>query len=338
MGGRTSYVRVGLLIVAGVALLVGLVWFLRGGQLNNGLLLETYFQESVQGLEVGSQVKYRGVTVGRVTQVGIVSALHGTVQQEVNDPLYREVYVDYVVDPSKFGKQVPTLDEVVGLGLRARLTSQLITGLSYIDLDFVDPATNPVAKLPWKPEAAYVPSMPSTFAQVQNAAAALVAKLNQVDIAKLVTSLTALSVDLDRELASGDVHDALTAGQGLLATANQAVKTADLPGLTANLRQTSDTLRGVARDPNLKKMLTEGAVTTDHLAELTGRMSTLVTGLEATVRHASSGTSQLQAGIAPLVRNMQAASENLRELTASLRSYPGQLLSSPPPPTRGPLQ
>jgi hypothetical protein len=38
------------------------------------------------------------------------------------------------------------------------------------------------------------------------------------------------------------------------------------------------------------------------------------------------------------VRNMQAASENLRELTTSLRQYPAQVLSGPPPPVRGPLR
>ncbi len=36
MGGRASSLRVGLLIIGGIVLLLALVWFLRGGQVNNG--------------------------------------------------------------------------------------------------------------------------------------------------------------------------------------------------------------------------------------------------------------------------------------------------------------
>ena len=74
MEGRAIYLRVGALILLGVALAVALIWFLGGGQLKHGTLLESYFRESVQGLEVGAPVKYRGVTIGRVTELGLVSA------------------------------------------------------------------------------------------------------------------------------------------------------------------------------------------------------------------------------------------------------------------------
>ena len=46
------YLRVGLLMVAGIGLLVGLIWFLGGSRISGGTLFETYFSESVQGLEV----------------------------------------------------------------------------------------------------------------------------------------------------------------------------------------------------------------------------------------------------------------------------------------------
>ncbi|MGH7211432.1 MAG: MlaD family protein, partial [Acetobacteraceae bacterium] len=233
MGGRASSLRVGLLILGGVAVLLALVWFLRGGQVNNGTLFVTYFSESVQGLEVGSKVEYRGVTVGRVTQLGVVSAVHGTEQQNVSDPMFRQVYARYIVDTTRIG-HFPSVVEAVRVGLRAKLNTQLITGLSYIDLDFVDPAGYPVPTLPWKPTAEFVPSIPSTFARVQNAGQQLLAKLDKVDVAQLVTSLTKLSDNLDKELESGDLHQTLASANGLFASADTAVKAADLPALTAN--------------------------------------------------------------------------------------------------------
>ncbi|MEO9189495.1 MAG: MlaD family protein [Acetobacteraceae bacterium] len=337
MGGRASSLRVGLLIIGGIALLLALVWFLRGGQVNNGTAFVTYFTESVQGLEIGSKVEYRGVTVGRVTQVGVVSAIHGTDEQDVTEPLFRQVYVRYIVDTARIGR-LPTVAEAVRLGLRARLNTQIITGLSYIDLDFVDPGRYPVEALPWKPEAEFVPSIPSTFAQVQNAGQQLLAKLDKVDVAQLVTSLTTLSDNLNRELASGDLHQTLTSASSLFGDADTAVKGADIPGLTANLRQTSDKLAALAASPELKALLTHGASATEQLSKLTGRMATLITALEGTVRNVSSSTQELHAGLAPLIRNMQTASENLRELTSSLRQYPAQVLSGPPPPVKGSLR
>jgi ABC-type transporter Mla subunit MlaD len=337
MYGRAAPLRVGLLILGGIGLLLALIWFLRGGQVRNGTLFVTYFSESVQGLEVGSRVEYRGVTVGRVVQLGVVSAIHGSEEQDVVNPLFRQVYVRYVVDTARIG-HIPDVGEAVRLGLRAKLNTQLITGLSYIELDFVSPTAYPVPNLPWKPEAAFVPSMPSTFAQVQNAGQQLLAKLDKIDVTRLAASLTALAETLSNELSSGEVYGTLTAATGLLDSAGAAVKGADLPGLAADLRKTSDALRALATNPELKTLLTQGASATERLGQLTARMTALISDLEVAVRQVSGGTAQLQAGLAPLVRNMQAASENLRELTASLRQYPAQVLSGPPPPVRAPLR
>ena len=139
MGARGVYLRVGLLIVGGVLLLVALIWFLAGGQISQGTVLESYFSESVQGLEVGAAVKYRGVTIGRVNEIGLVSAEYGASQpMDLESQTYRLVFVRYVVDTAKIG-QMPDVNSAVALGLRIRLASQGITGLSYLELDFVDP-------------------------------------------------------------------------------------------------------------------------------------------------------------------------------------------------------
>ncbi|HEY6431330.1 MAG TPA: MlaD family protein [Acetobacteraceae bacterium] len=336
METRVAQVRVGLLILGGIIVVLALVWFLRGGQITRGTLFETYFDESVQGLQVGSDVQYRGVPVGRVTALGVVSAEYGG-GRDTAAPLYRAVYVRYLVDTAKIG-HFANVSEAVQGGLRARLGTRLITGLSYIDLDFVNPTSHPVPTLPWQPLAAFVPSIPSAFTQVQNAGQEVLAKLDQIDFGALIASVTELSNDLRAEIDSGDLHKTLTAAQELLATSNQAVKGADLPGLSANLQRTSDSLQGLATNPDLAKLLKGGALATDRLAELTGRMGALITALEGTVRQAQAGAANLQAGLQPILTNLSSASQNLRELAESLRQYPAQVLSAPPPPTRGSLR
>jgi ABC-type transporter Mla subunit MlaD len=325
---RANSLRVGLLIIVGIVVILALVWFLRGGQVTHGTLLETYFDESVQGLQVGSDVQYRGVTIGRVTDLGVVGAEYGGNETTANSSLNRQVFVRYLVDVNRIG-HFSSIAKAAKLGLRARLGTRLITGLSYIDLDFLNPELYPGETPPWTPKAEYIPSVPSAFQEVQTAGQRMLAKLDKVDVTKLADTLTALMADLQTELNSGDLHRTLTAATTLLDTANAAVKGADLPGLSANLRKTSDDLQQVASNPDLAKLLNNGAMATSRLAELTGRMSALVTSLEATVRQAQAGTTNLQAGLQPILSNLSSASQSLRDLAESLRQYPGQVLSGP---------
>lgn len=136
---RGTYVRVGLLLLSGIAAGVAVVLFLRRTGVRDGWKFETYFRESVQGLEVGAAVKLRGVTLGQVTEIALISADYlDVLPDDVTDRAYRMVVVRMTVDPSKAGR-LPKLDQLAQSGLRARVASQGITGLSYIELDFVDP-------------------------------------------------------------------------------------------------------------------------------------------------------------------------------------------------------
>ena len=292
----------------------------------------SYFSESVQGLEVGAAVKYRGVTIGRVTDIGLVSAEYGgrqPIQLERNT--YRLVFVRYAVDTKKVG-QMPDTSEAVSLGLRIRLASQGITGLSYLELDFVDPAHYPAQDVPWQPTATYIPSMPSTFAQVQDAAQQVLAKLNRVDIDALATQLTGLLTDLRTDFAKGDVHQTLAEASALLRTTDEAVRAADLPGLTADI---PPDLRGAARhaarrgDAEAAEPMPELAA--DRLATAAARLPALIASVQATAQRAGNGTSDLEQGLVPLLRDMRATAQNLREMSESLRRYPAQVFGQPPP-------
>jgi ABC-type transporter Mla subunit MlaD len=332
------YLRVGLLIVGALALLIGLIWFLGGARIGRGPLFESYFAESVQGLEVGAAVKFRGVTIGRVSELGLVNAAYGQgegIERELS--LYRLVFARYAIDTTKIG-QLPDTQAAVNLGLRVRLASQGITGLSYLELDFADPGRYPALAVPWKPRAAYIPSMPSTFYQVQDAAQQFLARLNRVDIDTLSQQLTGLVGDLRTQLSSGDLHDTLTAMAALLRSISDAIRSADLPGLSADLKRTSGSLRDVAQSEDLRKSLANAAVATERLAAVAAKLPALIASLQGVSQRAGSGTADLQQSLAPLLRDSQAAAQNLRELTESLRRYPAQILGGPPPRAAGTAQ
>ena len=70
MSAETKFFKLGAFVLAGVAVAVGAVVVLGAGSLmRKKVLAESYVDESVQGLDVGAPVKFRGVTVGRLDDV-----------------------------------------------------------------------------------------------------------------------------------------------------------------------------------------------------------------------------------------------------------------------------
>jgi paraquat-inducible protein B len=332
MEARGAFIRVGLLIVAGAALLAGLVWFLGGRQVGKGSLYESYFRESVQGLEVGASVKYRGVTVGRVSEIGLVTAEYDPgMPVQLDRQIYRMVLVRYLVDRSRFGR-VPETAEAVQLGLRARLASAGLTGVTYIELDFVNPRRYPVDPIPWTPTADYIPSMPSTLTQVQDAAQQVLSRLDQIDMVKLSNTLISVLDDVHSMVTTGDVHTVLTQLAAALQTADTSLKAADLAGLTTDLRHTSGAIRDVAQSRDLQRILAGAAQAADRLSATATQLPSLIAALQGTSRRADNSAADLQQGLGPLLRDMQATAANLRELTEALRRNPAQALVGQPPP------
>ena len=71
MSGQANFFKIGLFVIGAAVALVFLLVLLGAGRLfQSKIVMETYFNESVQGLELGSKVKYRGVIVGEVKSIG----------------------------------------------------------------------------------------------------------------------------------------------------------------------------------------------------------------------------------------------------------------------------
>jgi ABC-type transporter Mla subunit MlaD len=333
MAMRGAALRVGLLIVGGAMLLLGFLWFFGDRSIGNAGLYESYFNESVQGLEIGSAVKYRGVSVGRVTDIGLTVAEYQSGSQlERQGASFRQVFVRFALDRDKMGR-LPDADAAVKQGLRARLAAQGITGLSYIELDFVDPAHYPAEPPPpWQPRATVIPAIPSTLSRVQDAAQQALAKLNTIDFAGLTAAFLALVQDLREELDSGDLHRTAAQLQDLLRTLQVAVQAADLPGLSAAWRRGGAAVDDTMRGADMQRLLAGGAQAADRLARATAQLPPLIAALQATAQRTDSGSAELERALVPLLRDMQATAQNLRELTEALRRAPAQVLLAPPPP------
>jgi paraquat-inducible protein B len=106
-----------------------------------------YFDESVQGLELGSSIKYRGVRIGNVADIAIAPD---------------RKHVDVVLALQR--RDVDRLGlAATAPAVRAQLGNQGITGVKFIDIDFFAVSAEPAPKLPFEPAPNYLQTRPSLF-------------------------------------------------------------------------------------------------------------------------------------------------------------------------------
>src|SRR5215471_13762638 len=127
MSARANFFKIGLFVIGATVALVILLVLLGAGKLfQSKIVMETYFNESVQGLEVGSKVKYRGVIVGEVKSIGF------TYTRYQLDKRLRYVMVEATILPRLIGGRTSAgdltrpdaLKAEIEKGLRVRLAPQ----------------------------------------------------------------------------------------------------------------------------------------------------------------------------------------------------------------------
>jgi ABC-type transporter Mla subunit MlaD len=333
---RSAY-SVGLLVLTALALGLGFLFFLTADAFRSrgGEMYETYFRESVQGLDVGSTVRFRGVQVGRVTQIGLVAATYRSAERQNEGAAFRLVLVRFSLNRDQLGAEL-SIERSIANGLRARLSSQGITGVSYIELDFVDTQRYPIRAIPWEADYPVIPSMPSTTAQVQSAAEALMSRLEQIDLNGMLTNLSGLVTDLRTQLApTGTGGQVLTELAVLARSLRQSAEAADLPALATELRNTVAAAHAVIDSPELRQALREGSAAMTALRQASQRLPNTVGQLESALRGARGATLDTQAELVPLLRDLRAVTGNLRDVTEMLRRSPSQTLLGAPPPAGG---
>jgi paraquat-inducible protein B len=334
MANRALYTRVGLLILFGIALAVGFVLFLTAGRLSSSArVLETYVSESVQGLDVGAPVRYRGVQVGSVTELGLVSA---TYRRPDNVPFggsFQLVLIRFAVDRDKIGgESVPRVSEAVRLGLRARIAAQGITGVSYLELDFLDPERFQPLRIPWDPEYTYVPAAPSTVAQVRNAAEDLVGRLARLPLESIVTDLAGIASNLNAQSRDADLGAVLSEVRMLVSELRQTLAGSELPAAIQELRTLAGDVHKLLDGPETRATVNNLSVAAGELRQSLQRLPAAVQALEATLRAARGTSNEAQAELAPILRDLRAASGGLRDVTEQLRRAPSQTIFGAPPP------
>jgi phospholipid/cholesterol/gamma-HCH transport system substrate-binding protein/paraquat-inducible protein B len=344
-----SYFKVGAFIIIAMVLCVIAIVLLGGGAFfKKKNTIETYIDESIQGLDVGSPVKFRGVPVGQVDQITLTNVEYSTQR--------RYVLVRAGVSPNLFdfplnNPQSPRFVSQIQKGLRLRLAPQGLTGTAYLEADYLDPSTNPPLPVDWNPSYPYVPSARSKITQFTDALERILSNLEQLDLQRLI----------------GTVQESLSTIDNLVNRSNVDKISVQAVALLTELRDTNRQLKEVVGGPDLKKAVGDAAVaagtareilekadkpltqlvndlpkTSESLNHLVQRLDAVATDLPATSVQARATLQRLnrlisnqQQDIEKTVDNLRSVSESLKEIVDNSKNYPSQVLfGAPPPPSK----
>ena len=346
---KASYFKIGLFIItASVVCVIGIVVLGGGVLFKKKNTIETYIDESVQGLDIGSPVKFRGVPVGQVEQITLTSVEYHTQR--------RYVLVRAGVSPNMFQFPLsdpsnPSFMAEVQRGLRVRLAPQGLTGTAYLEADYLDPARNPSLEIDWRPQHPYVPSARSRITQFSDALERILSNIERVDIQRLI----------------GTMEDSLNTIDKLVQGTNVDKISAQAVALLTEVRDTNRQLKSLVSGPDLKNALTDAAVAAGTAREILERADKPLTQLLTDLPKASDSINRMvqrldavtadlpqtnlqaretlqrlnrlianqQHDIEKTVENLRSMSEGMKEIIDNSKKYPSQVLfGAPPPPSK----
>jgi phospholipid/cholesterol/gamma-HCH transport system substrate-binding protein len=193
----SNHWKLGLFVVLGLVLgLVCVVLLGAHSQQKEVSPYITYFDESVQGLDVGSEIKFRGVPIGAVGRIGVAQD-HRRVEVQLDITLEElaRLGLDVPKDnvPRDDGPKLEQADD-----LRVQLASAGLTGLKFLQLDFFPVAEMPPPQLRFATPDNYIPAAPSTMKNLEDAAIRTMNRLPELgeQMAGILVSVDAVALEL----------------------------------------------------------------------------------------------------------------------------------------------
>jgi paraquat-inducible protein B len=234
-----------------------------------------YFDDSVSGLDIGAPVKFRGVTIGRVSQVLLRTA--GQTNTDYAIPVVLEFTPDLMnrrgLDQTLLDKEGLRLS--IEKGLRAKLQQQsVITGVLYVELDYFPDTTYRLHDT--RSEQPEIPTLPSNLGALTKAVSQTLDQLSRVDFVSITKKVDSILTRIDQGTAQIEFEK--INGNLVQASSNIARITSD-PAITQAIGDFSAAMQSVDAlvkrinanaDPmvdDLKGMATAGRKALERLNE-----------------------------------------------------------------------
>ena len=322
MATQKTKFAVGLFVATGIAFAILVtIWLGMSRFLEKGRFYATYFDESVQGLDVDSPVKYRGVFTGRVESISVA-------------PDSKLIKVILKIDS----------DQKLDQNIVAQLKSVGITGSMFVELDQKkegQPDQSPHLSFP--SEFPIIASKPSEISGLMGGINELLNQIKSLDldeiVGKIKTTLDNINQTVDDanvQRISKKIESSIESMERILADHrwNKILTSADSAGDSLNnlLDKADRTLvrvQGIitGKEQTIKTAIDDFSQAVKNANLFLNKGSSLVSGTDASI-------SELMDHLLIAAQNLEKASENLNQLMELLSDHPSQLLFGEPPQPR----
>ena len=313
MDRKTSNFAIGLFVTVGIIIaVVSIIWLGATKYLEEGRYAFVYFDESVQGLQADSSVKFRGVDVGRVERISVAP-----------DNRLIEVLLKITAEPTS---PDPNLREK----LAAQLKSSGITGIMFIEMDYI--GEDEAVLLPDmdpEPEHPVFASRPSNIKQLRSGMAILTNKIQEFDAKGISEELKGTIASINKLVSSEDAKNTVSNVSSLVENLNS---------LTAKIDKAVD-------EKEVEEIIAGTVIVMEEIQILVAKANEELDSMQLgdTVEKASNAIEDMNRNTNDIADDLKLVSENLLttsrsldDLIRRLEESPSDLLfSAPAPPRRG---
>lgn len=320
--------------VIGAVLLLALGFAVFGGAelLTRKAYFTTYFEGSVQGLRVGSNVIFRGVRVGSVKNIELLTEVETLeplvrVTMQLNPESVKTLRGNEVIEGSL--QSVIGIERLLDAGLSAQLTSEsLITGQLAIELDF-----RPQRDLPLRGADSEYPEIPGIQSEIQwllEQFPRQLAKIQEnIDLEQLAQDVHGIAAGINQLANSPELRDAI---EGL----STLINSEETQQLAVSMQRTLEDLRAAATSAQkaFRTMEQDTGDLTAALAPAAERLNSALLKAEQTLESANrllKGDSDKSYQLESTLRELEASAKAARSLFDYLERHPESLLRGKSP-------
>jgi len=312
---KTDPKLIGIFVLGGLMLVVAaLVLFSSQDYFTPKRQFVAYFHQSVNGLNVGAPVRFRGIPVGEVL------AIEGVYEPDTGNMIPRlilEFRPETLENAAVREGEYTLFPLLLKNGLRASLKSaSLLTGQLYVSLDFhpnvpVRTLGNENDKYP------EMPTIDSGFDET-------LAKLSELPFEEVLARMGSTLAALEEILRNPNISDALAALPGLLADADSTVVelekfvTGELTITAATATETLESARGSLRTLAAK-------LADESLVQLDSSLAQFDKTLQLVEKRLGQDD-PLSYELLTTLREVSSAARSMRDLADSLEEHPESLL------------
>lgn len=251
--------KIGVFVIAGIAVLLGAILIFGGSDVfKDEVKLVTLYDESVQGLEKGSQVKFRGVPIGKVTEIAILqNDSKIRIKMEIDPAAFippssnnTEIMVSSAEDQSNDLKMF--ISNQIRKGLQVRMEFAGITGFKYVELNYFDAPADKLLPAPsgLAFDEIYIPAAPSMLSDAIHNISTSLENISKIRFDKISASLENSAVKINEFIDDDTIQDTVANLKNITAKLDRAIANDRLEELMNDLQKTVNEFGKLAEKVN----------------------------------------------------------------------------------------